>query len=42
MDKGQIVEWGTHSELLSRTGIYAKLWRVQSGMAWAEPVVIGE
>ena len=33
MDKGQIVEQGTHAELLSREEIYAKLWQVQSGDA---------
>ena len=31
MDKGQIVEVGTHTELLKRSGIYAKLWEHQSG-----------
>jgi len=31
MDKGQIVEVGTHDELLKRSGIYAKLWEHQSG-----------
>jgi ATP-binding cassette subfamily B protein len=32
MDKGQIVEGGTHEQLLSLDGIYARLWRVQSGV----------
>ena len=32
MDKGQIVERGTHEELLILNGIYAGLWRVQSGV----------
>lgn len=32
VDRGQIVEWGTHEELLTHNGIYAGLWRVQSGM----------
>lgn len=32
MDNGQIVEQGTHEELLSHNGIYASLWRVQSGI----------
>ncbi|WP_216605215.1 ABC transporter ATP-binding protein [Pelistega europaea] len=31
MDKGQIVEQGTHQELLARNGVYAKLWAHQSG-----------
>ena len=43
MEAGQIVEQGTHAELLSRKGIYTKLWQVQSGMEWAErQVAIGE
>lgn len=31
MDKGKIVEIGTHSELLKQSGIYADLWKHQSG-----------
>jgi ATP-binding cassette, subfamily B, bacterial len=32
MDNGQIVEHGKHEELLALDGIYASLWRVQSGI----------
>ena len=31
MDKGKIVEDGTHNELLALKGVYAKLWAMQSG-----------
>lgn len=31
MDQGQIVEQGTHQELLELNGLYAKLWEHQSG-----------
>jgi ATP-binding cassette, subfamily B, multidrug efflux pump len=31
LDQGQIVEDGTHKELLAREGIYANLWTRQSG-----------
>ena len=31
LDKGQIVEQGTHKELIKQNGIYAKLWAHQSG-----------
>ncbi|ESA35143.1 abc transporter [Leptolyngbya sp. Heron Island J] len=36
MDKGQLVEQGTHEQLLVQNGIYANLWRVQSGVKWTE------
>jgi ATP-binding cassette subfamily B protein len=32
MERGRLVEWGTHDELLDRPGIYANLWRVQTGV----------
>jgi len=31
MDEGQIVEQGTHAELLARNGLYARYWNRQSG-----------
>ncbi|WP_053979633.1 ABC transporter ATP-binding protein [Marinagarivorans algicola] len=31
LDKGQIVEQGTHQELLANNGLYAQLWSRQSG-----------
>jgi ATP-binding cassette subfamily B multidrug efflux pump len=31
MDKGRIVEQGSHSELLAQGGVYARLWQRQSG-----------
>ena len=32
MDKGQIVERGSHDSLIGRNGAYANLWRVQAGL----------
>jgi ATP-binding cassette subfamily B multidrug efflux pump len=31
IDKGQVIESGTHAELLLRNGLYTKLWARQSG-----------
>lgn len=32
LDKGRIVEDGKHQDLLSKEGLYAKLWQVQTGI----------
>jgi ABC-type multidrug transport system fused ATPase/permease subunit len=29
MDKGRIVEQGTHAELLAQAGLYADMWALQ-------------
>ncbi|MGB7084934.1 MAG: ABC transporter ATP-binding protein [Phormidesmis sp.] len=31
MDQGQLIESGTHEDLLAKDGIYASLWKVQTG-----------
>lgn len=31
LDKGQIIEQGTHHQLLEKNGLYAQLWKHQSG-----------
>ena len=38
VERGKIVESGTHAELLRRGGIYEKLWRHQSGGFLADDV----
>jgi ATP-binding cassette subfamily B multidrug efflux pump len=31
LDQGQIVEMGTHAELIQNRGLYAQLWEHQTG-----------
>lgn len=31
LDQGRIIEQGTHQELLDKNGLYAQLWKHQSG-----------
>ncbi len=38
MDSGRIVERGTHASLLGRGGVYAALWRLQTGQTPEEPL----
>jgi ATP-binding cassette subfamily B protein len=33
MENGEIVEWGQHDDLVEANGVYASLWRVQTGAA---------
>jgi ATP-binding cassette subfamily B protein len=35
LERGRVIELGTHEELLVRDGIYAALWKVQTGAAVA-------
>jgi ATP-binding cassette subfamily B protein len=43
LERGRIVEQGTHAELVSETGLYYALWRQQIGEGTAEtlPVAVG-
>jgi ABC-type multidrug transport system fused ATPase/permease subunit len=31
LDKGRVIESGTHNSLLRKKGLYSKLWKMQSG-----------
>jgi ABC-type multidrug transport system fused ATPase/permease subunit len=31
MEKGKVVDMGTHEELMKKVGIYQKLWNIQAG-----------
>jgi ATP-binding cassette, subfamily B, bacterial len=37
LERGQIVETGTHAELVARGGLYARMWREQSEVSEAVP-----
>ena len=37
LERGQIVEQGTHSQLVAETGLYYALWRQQIGERVLEP-----
>ena len=40
LEKGRIVEQGTHAQLSRDTGLYYALWRQQVGEASQEPQVL--
>jgi ABC-type multidrug transport system fused ATPase/permease subunit len=31
LENGEVIEQGTHKELLTKNGVYAELWKHQSG-----------
>ena len=33
MEKGSVVETGTHQDLIKSSGVYAKMWQAQNGEA---------
>jgi ATP-binding cassette subfamily B protein len=39
MEYGQIIEQGTHEDLLSLDGVYANLWRVQTGFRQGKQLI---
>jgi ATP-binding cassette subfamily B protein RtxB len=39
LDKGNVIESGTHAELVSHKGAYARLWAMQSGSPPPEPIL---
>lgn len=39
VDKGRIVQSGSHNELLNQAGIYAELWNHQSGGYIGQPII---
>jgi|SRR5690606_17215032 len=41
LERGRIVELGSHDELLARGGLYAALWRVQTGDVVGAPADAG-
>ncbi|HET8617318.1 MAG TPA: ABC transporter ATP-binding protein [Acidimicrobiales bacterium] len=38
LERGRVVESGTHDELLAERGLYAALWRIQTGEVHALPI----